>query len=140
MHTGTPAYRSGSNDGLAEGVPLNAIRIEGESRTTVENFRNALALLGSDVRVLIVTSDYHVRRAVKTAKRVGLRARGVGAPLPHEALWQCNRMLEIRWSIELRRGWLDYPGARPEEAKKLMDERYGKYMQRREELLAEREG
>ena len=125
---------------LAEGVPAEAIRAECKSRTTMENFRNAQALLGDKARVLVVTSDYHVRRAVKTAKRVGMRARGVGAPLPHDALWICNRMLERRWMTELKRGWLDYPGARPKEGKKLMDERYGQYMKRREELLAELDG
>ena len=125
---------------LAEGVPMESIRAENKSRTTMENFRNAQALLGNKARVLVVTSDYHVRRAIKTAKRVGLHARGVGAPLPHDALWICNRMLERRWMTELKRGWLDYPGARPKEGKKLMDERYGQYMQRREELLAELDG
>ena len=124
----------------AEGVPAEAIRAESKSRTTMENFRNAQALLGNKARVLVVTSDYHVRRAIKTAKRVGMRARGVGAPLPHDALWICNRMLERRWMTELKRGWLDYPGARPKEGKKLMDERYGQYMKRREELLAELDG
>ena len=124
---------------LTEGVPAKDIRAESKSRTTMENCRNAQSLLGGKARVLIVTSDYHVRRAVKTAKRVGLRARGVGAPLPHDALWICNRMLENRWMTELKRGWLDYPGACPKEGKRLMDERYGKYMQRRDELLAERE-
>ena len=124
---------------VAEGVPAEAIRKESKSRTTVENFRNAQALLGDKARVLVVTSDYHVRRAVKTAKRVGLRARGVAAPLPHDALWICNRMLEFRWMAELKRGWLDHPGARPKEGKRQMDARYGKYMKRREELLAELE-
>ena len=123
----------------AEGVPADAIRMEKKSRTTMENFRNAMALLGDKAQVLVVTSDYHVRRAVKTAKRVGLRARGEAAPLPHDALWICNRMLERRWMTELRRGWLDHPGARPKEGKKMMDERYGKYMKRREELLAQME-
>ena len=123
----------------AEGVPTEAIRAEIKSHTTVENFRNAQALLGDKARVLVVTSDYHVRRAVKTAKRVGLRARGVAAPLPHDALWICNRMLERRWMTELKRGWLDHPGARPKEAKRLMDQRYGQYMKRREELMAQLE-
>ena len=124
----------------AEGVPTEAIRAESKSRTTMENFRNAQALLGDKARVLVITSDYHVRRAVKTAKRVGMRARGVGAPLPHDALWICNRMLERRWMTELKRGWLDYPGARPEEGRIKMEKRFGKYKERREELLAEREG
>ena len=123
----------------AEGVPMEDIRAENKSRTTMENFRNAQAILGDKARVLVVTGDYHVRRAVKTARRVGLRARGVAAPLPHDALWICNRMLERRWMTELKRGWLDYPGARPKEGKRLMDERYGQYMKRREELLAELE-
>ena len=125
---------------VAEGVPTESIRAENKSRTTVENFRNAQALLGDKARVLVVTSDYHVRRAVKTARRVGLRARGVAAPLPHDALWICNRMLENRWMAELRRGWLDHPGARPKEGKRLMDQRYGQYMKRREELMAQLEG
>ena len=123
----------------AEGVPADAIRMEKKSRTTMENFRNAMALLGDKAQVLVVTSDYHVRRAVKTAKRVGLRARGIKTPLPHDALWICNFMLERRWMTELKRGWLDHPGARPKEAKKMMDARYGKYTKRREELLAELE-
>ena len=124
----------------AEGVPADAIRMEKKSRTTMENFRNATALLGDKAQVLVVTSDYHVRRAVKTAKRVGLRARGIKASLPHDALWICNSMLEKRWMTELKRGWLDHPGARPKEGKKLMDEKYSKYMKRREELLAEADG
>ena len=122
-----------------EGVPLEAIRAECKSRTTMENFRNAHAMLGEQARVLVVTSDYHVRRAVKTAQRVGLRSRGVKTPLPHDALWICNSMLERRWTAELKRGWLDRPGARPKEGKRLMDERYGKYMKRREELMAQLE-
>ena len=124
----------------AEGVPAESILMEKKSHTTVENFRNAKALLGDKARVLVVTGDYHLRRALKTAKRVGLRARGVKTPLPHDALWICNFMLERRWMTELKRGWLDHPGARPKEAKKLLDERYGKYMKRREELLAEPDG
>ena len=42
--------------------------------------------------------------------------------------------------LEVIAASLDYPGARPKEGKKLMDERYGQYMKRREELLAELDG
>ena len=84
----------------AEGVPAEDIRLEGKSRTTVENFRNAQALLGDQARVLVVTSDYHVRRAVKTAKRVGLRARGEAAPLPHDARHSVQKKTQYKkWRL-----------------------------------------
>ena len=124
---------------VAEGVPAESIRLENKSRTTVENFRNAQNLLGGNARVLVITSDYHMRRSLKTAKRIGLRARGIKTVMPHDALWICNFMVEVCRMTELKRGWLDYPGAQPKEAKRQMDARYGKYIKRRDELLAELE-
>lgn len=112
---------------LAEGVPQEAIRPESASRTTVENFRNARALLGGGAPwVLVVTSDYHVRRSVRTARRAGLRARGVGAAIPHDESWRRKRKLEVRWTIELALGWLDGEGCRPEWGKRWMEAIFGK--------------
>ena len=63
----------------ALGVPKRVLIWEDQSRDTMENCRNAAALLGGTGRVLVVTSDYHLRRAVMTARRAGLRADGLAA-------------------------------------------------------------
>lgn len=58
------------------GVPPQAIILEDQSTTTLENIRNAariLATLDIDTAV-IVTNDYHAPRARLTARRFGLRA------------------------------------------------------------------
>ena len=43
----------------ALGVPKRILILEDQSRDTMENCRNAAALLGGTGRVLVVTSDYH---------------------------------------------------------------------------------
>lgn len=50
------------------GVPADAIQVEGESRTTKENAEFTIKLLREQRlnRVIIVTSWYHSRRALKT--------------------------------------------------------------------------
>lgn len=48
----------------------------------MENCRNAANLIGRKNRVLVVTSDYHLSRAVMTARRVGFDADGLAAKLP----------------------------------------------------------
>ena len=53
----------------ALGVPKRVLIWEDQSRDTMENCRNAAALLGGTGRVLVVTSDYHLRRAVMRASR-----------------------------------------------------------------------
>ena len=111
---------------LAAGIPAEDIRPESASRTTVENFRNARKLLGGRGTVLVVTSDYHLRRAVRTARRAGLQARGEGAVLPHNDDWRYRRRQEVRWSIELSLDWLDEPDSRPAWGKKVMEAIFGK--------------
>ena len=55
------------------GVPANAIIIEGKSRNTHENAAETRALLKiSEPRILLVTSAYHMRRAVALFKKQGL--------------------------------------------------------------------
>lgn len=67
---------------IARGVPAEKIRLEDRSRITIENVRNAVALLGEGKRVALVTSDYHVERALDDCRRAGLDAYGVGAVTP----------------------------------------------------------
>lgn len=67
---------------VARGVPEDMILTDEVSRNTRQNIRNAAGLLeGYDVeRVLIVTSDYHLPRAMALAEDVGLNATGLGSP------------------------------------------------------------
>lgn len=53
------------------GVPLEAIVSEGNSLNTLENIRNARQVVG-DARVALVTSAFHMPRALKIARRGNL--------------------------------------------------------------------
>ena len=67
---------------IRQGVPEEYILMDEESFNTRQNIANAVALLeGRDVqRVLVVTSDYHLPRAMAIAEDAGLEASGVGSP------------------------------------------------------------
>jgi uncharacterized SAM-binding protein YcdF (DUF218 family) len=53
------------------GVPANAITDEGKALNTIENIRNVRAIVGSG-RVALVTSAFHMPRALQIAARAGL--------------------------------------------------------------------
>lgn len=67
---------------IAQGVGPEWILTDAESYNTRQNIANAAALLADkDVkRVAIVTSDYHVPRAMAIAEDAGLEATGIPAP------------------------------------------------------------
>lgn len=67
---------------IKQGVAEKAILMDDKSFNTRQNIANAVALLeGRDVdHVLIVTSDYHLPRAMAIAEDAGLDASGVGSP------------------------------------------------------------
>lgn len=67
---------------IAKGVPADMILTEAASYNTRQNIEHASALLADkDVqRVAVVTSDYHVPRAMALAEDVGLEATGIPAP------------------------------------------------------------
>ena len=76
----------------------------------MENCRNAAKLLGGG-RVLVVTSDYHLRRAVMTARRAGFDADGLAARMPD---WGFKRRLtEGCYIADLLFGWQDEGRKRP---------------------------
>ena len=56
---------------IALGVPDSAIVMEGKSINTIENMRETRALLGTG-RVALVTSGYHMPRALRLARKAGL--------------------------------------------------------------------
>ena len=67
---------------IARGVPEEIIHLEDRSHITIENVRNARVLLGDGKRVALVTSDYHIERALDDCTRAGLLAYAVGAETP----------------------------------------------------------
>lgn len=67
---------------IAQGVDADMILMDDQSFNTRQNIDNAARLLeGRGVQhVLIVTSDYHLPRAMAIAEDAGLEVSGLGAP------------------------------------------------------------
>lgn len=113
---------------LEEGVPKTAILLENKSQITIENMRFAAQVLGGAKgrRVLVVTSDYHVRRSVLTAMRAGFRAKGYAAVLEHDESWQEKKSKELAYTVDMLLGWQDEGKSRPQWTYKLFDFVFGK--------------
>lgn len=80
---------------VSRGVPEGDVTAEITSRNTQENLERALALLPpGTVRVTIVTSDYHLPRALTLAKDLGLQPDGIGSPCKPE-YWVKNHFREV---------------------------------------------
>ena len=58
---------------LERGIPENRIRLEDQSSDTRENFRNAARFLEPSQPVVLITSNYHMDRAVRIAQGVGFK-------------------------------------------------------------------
>lgn len=103
------------------GVTADAIRGEKQSLITVENFRNAKAMLGDRdrPRVLIVTSDYHMLRARLICRKEGLRCRGCKARIPREET-RIARRKEPLHLIDFLLGYQGTDKPRPERYKRFM--------------------
>lgn len=65
------------------GLPEGRIRAEEESDSTYTNFLNSKRIIekeiGTNAKVLFVTTRFHVLRAERVARSLGLEAEGVGA-------------------------------------------------------------
>ena len=111
-----------------EGVPQERIVCEDRSQDTMENLRFAARLLGGagGKRVLVVTSDYHLRRAVWTAWRAGFAARGEAAALERDGAWRALRRKEWAYTLDLILGWQDEGRTRPKWARRLFDAVFSK--------------
>ena len=78
----------------ARGVPGERIVLEDRSSDTVANFRNSARFCAPNDPVVIVTSDYHMNRAVRLAKKAGFtRIRRLPAPAravtyPANVMWE----------------------------------------------------
>lgn len=113
---------------MGEGVSDERIIRERKSRNTMENFLRAGELLGSakGKRVLVVTSDYHLRRALMTARRAGFWACGQAAVLEHDEAWEACKKKELAYTVDLLMGWQDEGKSRPQWTYTLFDAVFGK--------------
>lgn len=82
---------------IAKGVPADSVIAECQSSNTRQNLLNAKALLPEDVRrVTVITSDYHLPRALALCRDVGLDADGIGSPCrPEIQFWVKNHTREV---------------------------------------------
>ena len=77
------------------GVPEAAIRVEDQSRTTLENLRFSQPLLRDPTGPVVIVSDlYHLPRARMVARRLGMRAWGA-----HPGLRGRNPLRYIKLSL-----------------------------------------
>jgi len=110
------------------GVPRSRMRLEDKSQITIQNMRFAARLLENPkkARVLVITSDYHLKRSILTAWRAGLRAKGRAAALVHDEEWQEKKDKELAYTIDMLFGWQDEGKTRPQWTYRLFDFMYKK--------------
>ncbi len=55
----------------ARGIPDNRMILEDRAKTTIENFRNVAMMIDPAEPIVLISSNYHMERAVKAAKTAG---------------------------------------------------------------------
>ncbi len=97
------------------GMPVTAARVDTRAANTHENAVETRRLLGSTKRILLVTSNLHMRRAAASFAREGFTVLPAPVPprperLPHPASrWTAAAALLYEWTAFLDyrlRGWL----------------------------------
>jgi len=91
---------------VAHGVPSEQILMDDASFNTRQNLENAKKVLPENVRrVLIVTSNYHLPRAMALAGDIGFDAEGVGSHIKL-IYWPKNHYREaLAWVKYLLQKW-----------------------------------
>lgn len=91
---------------VAHGVDEKRILVENKSTNTRENFEFSMKLieehLGEDVSVAYVTTDFHVYRAGRVARSLGIEAKGIAAP----DVWYIRINNFMRESVGITVYWL----------------------------------
>jgi SanA protein len=89
---------------VERGVPAADVVVEDRSTDTIENLKNARALMEARglKTAIIVTSDYHVTRALWLARDQGLDA--IGASAPGNITWGQRMSSRFRESLS----WINY--------------------------------
>ena len=82
---------------IQNGVPADQVIAECASMNTRQNLKNAQALLPQGVsRVTVITSDFHLPRALALCRDLGLDADGIGSPCrPEIGFWVKNHSREV---------------------------------------------
>ena len=86
---------------LEEGVPQEALLLEPNAINTQQNLRNARQLIDqkglTGRQICVVSSDYHLYRALALARNEGIEALGIPAPVPFRSRLQqwCREVLVI---------------------------------------------
>lgn len=84
---------------IDKGVPKDKILVDSISANTRQNIEHAISLLhGLNIQnIMIVTSDYHLPRALAIARDEGLSVSGMGSPCKKE-YWVQNHFREaLAW-------------------------------------------
>ena len=97
---------------MHKGVPADALILEDASRNTVENLKFARGIMEKNgfADAAIVTSDYHVQRAIWIARKFAIRACGVPAKSPqklhHRLKFLCRECVSwvVFWYYEVKLG------------------------------------
>ena len=58
---------------IKHGIDINRILVEDKSRNTFENLRNSREIIGDIGKIMIISSNYHLFRAMMIAHRVGFK-------------------------------------------------------------------
>jgi len=82
----------------ARGVPMESILLEDQSTSTYENLSFAQEILNDNFpdgfRAVIITNDFHIYRALRTAQHIGIPAGHVGAYTDWYT-WPANYLREM---------------------------------------------
>lgn len=92
---------------LGNGVPENCLIVEDKSTNTIQNLRNAKAIMEERgyACAAMITSDYHLTRALWIARDVGIDVWGIAAPSPHtpKGFIKTRSKEAFSWMLYLRR-------------------------------------
>ncbi|GHU70945.1 hypothetical protein AGMMS49992_04110 [Clostridia bacterium] len=82
-----------------QGIPTESLASENTSRNTRENIANAKAIMDAHglKRALVVTSDYHVPRALAICREQGIDAIGAGSASAPEMWWKNHIRESLSW-------------------------------------------
>lgn len=90
-----------------QGLPPTAVRVEDQSLNTEQNLENAWAMVSGwgGKAFLLVTSDYHMARALRICRDLNIQVKGVAVPTKGGPT-RAKRMLEegLGW-VEYKMGW-----------------------------------
>ena len=81
------------------GVPEGKMLLEDKAKTTGQNFANAAKIADPSRPVVVITNDYHMERAVSTAKKAGfmdiqrMPARSTALNYPANVIWEVIMMI-----------------------------------------------